>query len=801
MQDLNDKVKGSSLTATEWNEVPSEIQQAITDSGQTLSSGDLTQLSKAIGGYSKADKTAAALITPVSGKTMFVESTDGGLFKAATGAAPGTYSDNGGSYCGTVFIPTGGDGSAAWVRVYDKAIDPAWFGQSVNLASNLVNIADVNTGDRFILLGYLFSGDGSGGVFYWDAAVDKADHDGGVIIDPNITYPSDWDNASQVATWFTAGTGSGCWVRVVNETYLSTGWYGASVLRTSGSSVMIQQALDQANLNGNFRTRNVRMPEGRFYLESTIYIPEGITFYGVAQTETSGQVLTRLEAVSGQDFDLIGLEGHLQPSGLYWWYGTIRHMSLLGASDGTAGHGIHCKDSSGNNIAFQDTSIIHDVSIREMPESGIKTTEGGVPMHFRDLKITLCGEYAIHYTEGATFARTISVHFDNISMDANSLGGIYVDSIDRAGNIIFTNIKSETRTDDGGVTMEQPYVIIFNDCDRTSIVIDGIHSQVNDNAVTPLDMIRITGDGCPSIVWNSAAARIHTDDTTPELSYVLNDTITGRTIHARERQGMYNTKPVERGNVSNISLTAASGVTIPYTMDTTRYANVGAPILGSICSDYNGLVASQAYMDGNKSAGFRMENFTAGTINISDVNLRIMRIPDDYFKTQVSATYDPASITDGALTSTTLTVPCSLGDMVMFSHATDPLDTIGTCYVSATNTVTVQYLNETGGTVDIASGLLKAYVFNESAFRLMSSKIYNPASINDGASTTTSMPLDGAVVGDIVVVSFSLDLQNIVMSAYVSATSVVTVTLQNETGGTLNLGSGTLVAGIINTDK
>jgi len=128
MQDLNDKVKGSSLTAAEWNEIPSEIQQAITDSGQTLSSGDLTQLSKAIGGYSKTDKTAAALITPVSGKTMFVESSDGGLFKAVTGAAAATYSDNGGSYCGTQFIPTGGDGSAAWVRVFDGDIYGKWFG-------------------------------------------------------------------------------------------------------------------------------------------------------------------------------------------------------------------------------------------------------------------------------------------------------------------------------------------------------------------------------------------------------------------------------------------------------------------------------------------------------------------------------------------------------------------------------------------------------------------------------------------------------------------------------------------------
>ena len=51
MQDLNDKVTGGSLTADEWNEVPSEIQNVIESIGQILSGGNLTQLLKAIAGY------------------------------------------------------------------------------------------------------------------------------------------------------------------------------------------------------------------------------------------------------------------------------------------------------------------------------------------------------------------------------------------------------------------------------------------------------------------------------------------------------------------------------------------------------------------------------------------------------------------------------------------------------------------------------------------------------------------------------------------------------------------------------
>lgn len=51
MQDLNDKVTGGTLTAAEWNEVPSEIQNVIEGLGITLSGADLNQLGKAISGY------------------------------------------------------------------------------------------------------------------------------------------------------------------------------------------------------------------------------------------------------------------------------------------------------------------------------------------------------------------------------------------------------------------------------------------------------------------------------------------------------------------------------------------------------------------------------------------------------------------------------------------------------------------------------------------------------------------------------------------------------------------------------
>jgi hypothetical protein len=51
MQNLSNKVNGDVLPPEEWNQVPQEIQNVITSSGQTLSNGDLSQLVKAIARY------------------------------------------------------------------------------------------------------------------------------------------------------------------------------------------------------------------------------------------------------------------------------------------------------------------------------------------------------------------------------------------------------------------------------------------------------------------------------------------------------------------------------------------------------------------------------------------------------------------------------------------------------------------------------------------------------------------------------------------------------------------------------
>ncbi len=76
------------------------------------------------------------------------------------------------------------------------------------------------------------------------------------------------------------------------------------------------------------------------------------------------------------------------------------------------------------------------------------------------------------------------------------------------------------------------------------------------------------------------------------------------------------------------------------------------------------------------------------------------------------------------------------------------------------------------------------------------SATYDPPSLGDGVGATTTVSVTGAKLGDSALATFSLDLQGITLTAWVSSANTVSVRFQNESGGTLDLSSGTLRAQI-----
>lgn len=81
-----------------------------------------------------------------------------------------------------------------------------------------------------------------------------------------------------------------------------------------------------------------------------------------------------------------------------------------------------------------------------------------------------------------------------------------------------------------------------------------------------------------------------------------------------------------------------------------------------------------------------------------------------------SETDDPSDLSDAAGESEDVTVVgAALGDWCLASHSSDVIDVVITCNVTAANTATVRYQNESGGSANIATGTLRVVVLRKPA--------------------------------------------------------------------------------------
>lgn len=69
---------------------------------------------------------------------------------------------------------------------------------------------------------------------------------------------------------------------------------------------------------------------------------------------------------------------------------------------------------------------------------------------------------------------------------------------------------------------------------------------------------------------------------------------------------------------------------------------------------------------------------------------------------------------------------------------------------------------------------------------------WDPGSIAVGEKVSTTVTVSGAALGDFVLASFSLDLQELTLTAYISAANTVEVVIANLTSAAVDLASGTL---------
>lgn len=126
-------------------------------------------------------------------------------------------------------------------------------------------------------------------------------------------------------------------------------------------------------------------------------------------------------------------------------------------------------------------------------------------------------------------------------------------------------------------------------------------------------------------------------------------------------------------------------------------------------------------------------------------------------------------LTNSNITAPRLIFNCT-GAVIMATAATCSTD-----YLAGTNS-NFSFMNCSGGLASILRG----------------SATYDPGSLADGDGVTTTVTATGASLGDFAEASFSLDLQGITLTAYVSAPDTVSVRFQNETTFVKDLSSGTI---------
>lgn len=78
------------------------------------------------------------------------------------------------------------------------------------------------------------------------------------------------------------------------------------------------------------------------------------------------------------------------------------------------------------------------------------------------------------------------------------------------------------------------------------------------------------------------------------------------------------------------------------------------------------------------------------------------------------------------------------------------------------------------------------------------SETYDAGSIDDGNEEVGELTVTGAALGDYALASFSLDVADLAITAAVTAANTVTYQLLNNTGGAIDLSSGTVKVLVLN---
>ena len=110
------------------------------------------------------------------------------------------------------------------------------------------------------------SADADGGddrLYVWVSTGDKSTHNGGTVVDPGISFPTDWTNKAQRDTWFTASTGTGVW-KMIGVRHFDVTYFGAMISDTLDNAESFAAARDAWIDLTSVDNMYVHIPAGRY---------------------------------------------------------------------------------------------------------------------------------------------------------------------------------------------------------------------------------------------------------------------------------------------------------------------------------------------------------------------------------------------------------------------------------------------------------------------------------------------------------------------------------------------------------
>ncbi|MBZ9888133.1 right-handed parallel beta-helix repeat-containing protein [Mesorhizobium sp. BR1-1-3] len=207
----------------------------------------------------------------------------------------------------------------------------------------------------------------------------------------------------------------------------------------------------------------------------------------------------------------------------------------------------------------------------------------------------------------------------------------------------------------------------------------------------------------------------------------------------------------------------------------------GVPLSGAIRVRNVGTAITAPYSTGASISGCWFEANSGGGVVIFNSGQNSIR--DCLFAFNANATYD-------------IYYDTAVVQIVNTQHHTSKTPHITDNGLAVVSGSTINGAKAPAGvTANITANRLYTTVDGNS--RLEGTATFDPASLADAAGVTTTVTVTGAALGDMAMASFSLALQGITVTAWVSAANTVSVRFQNESGGVLDLASGTLKAWVL----